>query len=173
MKKEVKERIFRVLFVALFLTVSIVVVLPYLVQISVYFHERAHLDALTNYHVDASCKASYVSTIYNFYFGDTGELGSVSFDQDQYNKLGKYQKTEIHLAGMVSDVQFLIFIVIFICLTNLFAFYRIKNNKKINLGWILAINWFLFIWFLALVKMIILNLTDFSGDFFQLIQNLR
>jgi len=173
MKKEVKEREVIILKVALFLFISIAIVLPYLVQFSVYFHERGHLVTFGKYHVNASYEADYTFTIYNFYFGDVGELGRVDYNPEQYARLGKYQKAEINIMGIVSDIEFLILIVIFICLANIFAFYMIKNNKKINLNWILAINWILFIWFLALIKIIVLNLTDFSGDFFQLIQYLK
>jgi len=173
MKKEAKKNLIKILKVAAFLALSIIIVLPYLIQFSVYFHEKAHLDVFERYSVNAVYKADFKTTIYNFYFGDVGNLGHVDYDETQYNRLGKYQKAEINLAGLISDIEFLIIIVILICLVNISAFWRIANNKKVNLSLILALNWLLFIWFLALIKIIILNLVDFSGDLFQLIKYLK
>ena len=52
MKEVTKKEINKILQVILFLVISIIFVLPYLVQISTYFHEKAHQKYLTKYGVE-------------------------------------------------------------------------------------------------------------------------
>jgi len=49
-------------------------------------------------------------------------------------------------------------------------FYKIKFKKDYDLTWILAVNWILFMWLLALVQITVSNLTFSSGDFMSLVR---
>jgi hypothetical protein len=170
MQKEVKKEVWRVGKVAIFLLVSIVVVLPYLVQVSTYFHEEAHVKVLDKYKIRNYHGVDLLRTIPNFFNPEVKRLGVTKFDYGQYRKLDRYKKAELHIAGVVSDLKFLFLIGIYLSFVNMYLFYKIRFKKEINFIWLLAINWILFMWLLALIQITVANVTYSSGDFYQLVK---
>ncbi len=170
MDKEVKKQVLKVFYAAAFLFISIVFVLPYLVQTTTYFHEKGHMDALSKYGVRNYYNVNLLETIPNFFNPEVGRLGVTKFDFSEYRKLGKYQKAEINLAGIISDLKFLFLIGVYLSFVNIYLFYKVKFKKSINFAWVLAINWILFMWLLALVQITVANISYGSGDFYQLIK---
>ena len=173
MNEEVKREFWKIFNVAAFLFVTIFFVLPYLVQISTYFHERGHQRALDKYGVENEYRMNLLATIPNFFDPGTEKLGVTRFSLTQYKALGKYQRTEINIAGVVSDLKFLFLIGIYLSFANVYVFYRLKFKKGINLMWVLAINWVLFMWLIALVQITLANVTYNAGDIYQLVRFLR
>ncbi len=170
MKKWFKSEGYKVFYVASFLFITIFFILPYLVQISTYFHEKGHQSVLDRYDVDNSYKINLLTTIHNFYNPNVKKLGVTKFDTDDYNKLGKFQKAEVHIAGVLSDLRFLFLISIYLVFVNIYMFYKIRVRKEYDLVWVLAVNWVLFMWLLALVQITTSNLTFRSGDFMSLVK---
>ncbi len=170
MKKGFKEEAWKVFYVASFLFVTIFFVLPYLVQVSTYFHEKGHQGALDKYGVANSYNINLLETIHNFYNPNVKKLGVTKFDIKGYDKLNKYQKAEVNLAGVISDLRFLFLMSIYLIFINIYMFFKIKVRKDYNLTWILAVNWLIFMWLLALIQITVSNLTYSSGDFYQLIR---
>ena len=68
-----------------------------------------------------------------------------------YYKLDKYKRTEINIAGIVSDLRFLFLIAIYLSFVNVYLFYKIRVKQEINIAWVLGVNWILFMWLLALI----------------------
>jgi len=172
-KLDWKQEAWKVFYVASFLFVTIFFVLPYLIQVSTYFHEKGHQKALTKYGVPNSYDLNLLETIHNFYNPNVQRLGVTKFDIEKYNELDKFQRAEVNMAGIISDLRFLFLISIYLAFVNVYVFYKVRIRKEYNLIWVLAANWCLFMWLLALVQITVSNLTFFSGDFFQLIQKLR
>ena len=170
MDKEVKKQVWKVFSVASFLFITIFFILPYLVQVSTYFHEKGHQKALDKYNVENSYSVNLLETIHNFYNPNVQKLGVTRFDLDAYNQLDKYKKTEINIAGIVSDLRFLFLIGIYLSFVNIYLFYKIKVKKEYNIKWALAVNWILFMWLLALIQITVANITYSSGDVYQLIK---
>jgi len=168
-----KKEVWKVFKVAMFLLVTILFVLPYLVQISTIFHERAHIKSFNKYGVRNYYYVNLLETIPNFYNPKTTKLGVTKFDFNAYKELEKYQRTEIHIAGLVSDLRILFLIGIYLSFVNVYIFYKLKFKKEVNLTWMLAINWILFMWLLALMQITIANITFGSGDIYQLVRFLR
>jgi len=170
MKRGMSRETWRVIKVGVFLLISIVVILPYLVEISTFFHEEAHVKALTKYNIRNYHGVDILMTIPNFFNPKVQKLGITKFDYDQYKKLGAYQKAEIHMAGIISDLKFLFLIGIYLSFANVYFFYKIKIKKDYNLTWVLAINWILFMWLLALIQITVANISNSGGDFYQLVK---
>lgn len=170
MKKWYKAEGYRVFYVAAFLFVTIFFILPYLVQISTYFHEKGHQSALDKYDVDNSYRVNLLTTIHNFYNPNVKKLGVTKFDIEAYGKLESIQKAEINIAGVISDLRFLFLISVYLVFVNIYMFYKIKVKKEYDLTWVLAVNWILFMWLLALVQITTSNLTFSSGDFMSLVR---
>ena len=170
MNKWFKSEGYKVFYVASFLFITIFFILPYLVQISTYFHEKGHQSVLDTYDVDNSYRINLLTTIHNFYNPNVKKLGVTKFDTDVYNKLGKFPKAEIHIAGVLSDLRFLFLISIYLVFVNIYMFYKIRVRKEYDLVWVLAVNWVLFMWLLALVQITTSNLTFRSGDFMSLVK---
>lgn len=168
-----KKGLWLVLKVAVFLAISIIVVLPYLVQVSTFFHERGHITALQKYGVETSYSLNLLETIPNFFNPRVTKLGITQFNLDQYNQLNKYQRAEINLGGVVSDLRFLFLIGVYLSFVNIYTFYKIRFRKNYNLTWILAVNWILFMWLLALIQITVSNITYSSGDIYYLINMLH
>ena len=173
MDENVKKEIWKIFSVGAFLFITIFFILPYLVQTSTYFHERGHQKALAKYGVPSSYKINLLNTIPNFFNPNVNKLGVTRFSLSEYKKLGKYQRTDINVAGIISDLRFLFLIGIYLALVNLYIFYKIRYRKQYNLMWVLAVNWILFMWLLALVQITVSNITYSSGDVYQLIKFLR
>jgi hypothetical protein len=169
MDSDIKKGAWKIFSVASFLFITIFFILPYLVQISTYFHEKAHSQMLTKYNIDNSYQINLLDTIPDFFNPKVDKLGVTNFDLNNYLKLNKYQKLDINIAGVVSDLRFLFLIGIYLSFVNVYLFYRIKFGKEYNLIWILAINWILFMWLLALIQITMANITFTSGDFYRLI----
>jgi len=170
MDSELKKEIWKVFSVASFLFITIFFILPYLVQVSTYFHEKGHQNALTKYGVENSYSFNLLETIPNFFNPNVDKLGVTRFDLDKYKDLNKYQRLEINIAGIVSDLRFLFLIGIYLSFVNIYVFYKIKFKQDYNLTWVLAINWILFMWLLALVQITVANVTYRSGDVYMLLQ---
>jgi len=170
MKKRFEIDGYRIFYVAAFLFITIFFILPYLVQVSTYFHEKGHQSALDKYNVDNSYRINLLTTIHNFYNPNVKKLGVTKFDIDAYNVLGKYKKAEINIAGVISDLRFLFLISIYLVFVNIYMFYKIRVKKEYDLLWVLAVNWILFMWLLALVQITTSNLTFRSGDFLSLVK---
>lgn len=173
MDEELKKEVWKVLNVALFLFVTIFFVLPYLVQASTYFHERGHQKVLDKYGIKNYYSFNLLMTIPNFFNPKAEAFGITKFDLNQYKKLDKYQKTEINIAGIISDLRFLFLIGIYLSFANVYLFYKVKFKRETDFTWILAINWILFMWLIALIQITIANITYSSGDVYQLIRFLR
>ena len=173
MDEDLKKEVWKVFIVAAFLFITIFFVLPYLVQVSTYFHERGHVNALEKNDIAASYRVDLLATIPNFFSPNVAKLGVTKFDLSAYKALDKYQRTEINLSGIVSDLRFLFLIGIYLTFGNIYLFYRLKFSNHFNPNWILAINWILFMWLLALVQITVANITYNSGDIFQLVRFLR
>jgi len=168
-----KKEAWKIAKVALFLIITIFLVLPYLIQISTFFHERGHQRVLSKYGIRNSYHLDLLKTIPNFFNPREGKLGVTKFDLASYNELGKYQRTEINIAGIVSDLRFLFLIGFYLALVNIYLYYQVRFKKQYNLNWLLAVNWILFMWLLALVQITVANITYASGDVYQLVKFLR
>jgi hypothetical protein len=173
MDSELKKEVWKVFSVASFLFISIFFILPYLIQASTYFHERAHQKALTQNSIENSYSLNLLETIPNFYNPRVDKLGVTKFDLDAYNALDKYKRADINIAGIVSDLRFLFLIGIYLSFVNVYMFYKIRFKQDYNLIWVLAVNWVLFMWLLALVQITVANITYPSGDVYQLVRFLK
>ena len=173
MDPQLKEDIWRIFTVASFLFISIFFILPYLIQISTFFHEKGHQNALTKYNVENTYQFNLLETIPNFFNPNVKKLGVTRFDLGAYEELGKYQRTEINVSGIVSDLRFLFLISVYLTFVNLYLFYKVRVKKEINLSLVLGINWILFMWLIALVQITVSNITYSSGDIFQLVRFLE
>lgn len=170
MDDDLKKVVWNIFSVGAFLFVTIFFILPYLVQISTYFHERGHLKALERYGIEGTYEMNLLETIPNFFYPSRTKLGATTFDMDKYLELSKVQRTELHIAGIVSDLRFLFLIAIYLSLMNIYLFYKSRVKHEINFMWVLAIDWILFMWLIALVQITVANITHFSGDIYQLVR---
>lgn len=170
MNKKYKKELMKIFYIASLLFITIFFILPYLVQISTYFHEKSHQKVLDKYDVENSYRINLLSTIHNFYNPNVKKLGVTKFDLEAYNKLDRYKKAEINIAGIISDLKFLFLISIYLTFVNVYMFYKIKLKKNYDLIWTLAVNWILFMWLIALIQITISNLTFSSGDFMSLVR---
>jgi hypothetical protein len=143
------------------------------VQISTYFHEKGHQEALTKYNVKNSYHMNLLETIPVFWNPHTKKLGVTKFDLDAYFTLSKEQRAEINLAGIISDLRFLFLIGVYLALVNVYAFYKIQHRREYDLTWILATNWILFMWLIALIQITVANISYAQGDVYQLIKFLK
>ncbi len=172
MDEAIKKEVWKVFSVAAFLFITIFFILPYLIQISTYFHERGHQKALAKYGVESSYSVNLLETIPNFFNPRVTKLGVTRFNLNEYKQLNKYQRTDVNVSGIISDLRFLFLIAVYLSLANVYTFYKIRYRKEYNLTRILAINWILFMWLLALVQITVSNITYPSGDIYQLIRYL-
>ncbi|MBR9704599.1 hypothetical protein GOV12_04250 [Candidatus Pacearchaeota archaeon] len=170
MDETVKKELWRVFSVGAFLFVTIFFILPYLIQVSTYFHEKGHQGALAKFGVKSSYYVNLIETIPNFFNPQVNKLGVTRFSLSEYKKLDKYQRTEVNIAGIVSDLRFLFLIAIYLSLTNVYVYYKIRFKKDYNLVWQIGVNWILFMWLLALVQITVSNITFNVGDVSQLIK---
>ncbi len=173
MEEWVKKEIWKVFSVASFLFISIFFVLPYLIQISTFFHERGHVNALAKYSIENSFSMNLLETIPNFFNPNVNKLGVTRFDLEAYKNLDKFKRTEINIAGIVSDLRFLFLIGTYLAIVNVYLFYRIRIKQEYNLSLVLGVDWILFMWLLALIQITVSNITYGSGDVYQLIKMLR
>ncbi len=173
MDEQVKKDIWKIFSVASFLFITIFFVLPYLIQTSTYFHEKGHQRNLAKYDIQSSYRINLLETIPNFFNPKMDKLGVTRFSLQDYKALEKYQRTEINIAGIVSDLRFLFLIGIYLALVNVYMIYKIRYKKEYDLTWILAVNWVLFMWLLALIQITVANITYQSGDIYQLVRFLR
>ena len=173
MNEDIKEAIWRLFCVSSFLFITIFFILPYLIQTSTYFHEKAHQKALLNEGVKSSYSINLLETIPNFFNPKVDKLGVTRFSLEDYKRLDKYQRTLVNIAGVVSDLRFLFLIAIYLSFVNVYLYYKIKFKQDYNLTWVLAIDWILFMWLLALVQITIANITFKVGDVYQLVNFLR
>lgn len=170
MKKGFKKEIWKLFYVASFLFITIFFILPYLVQVSTYFHEKGHQQWLSKYGIESDYKINLVETIPNFFNPYIRKLGVTKFNLNDYKKLDKFQKTNVNIAGTLSDLRFLFLIAIYLAMTNVYVYYKIKIKKDYNLTRVLAVNWILFMWLLALIQIIISNISFSFGDISLLIK---
>lgn len=173
MDKEIKKEVWKVFSIASFLFITIFFILPYLIQISTFFHEQGHRNALAKYGIESSYRLNLLDTIPNFFNPQVTKLGITKFNLGDYKNLSKYQRAEVNVAGIVSDLRFLFLIGIYLSFVNVYLFYKIKIKKNYDLTWILAVNWILFMWLLALIQITVANATYRSGDVFMLVKFLR
>ena len=170
MDKNMKTGLVKVFNVASFLFITIFFILPYLVQVSTYYHEISHKKALDKYGIENEYHVNLLETIPNFYNPNINKLGVTSFDMNDYLRLNYLQKTEVNLAGILSDLRFLFLISMFLTITNIYMFYKVKFLKKYDLTYVLAINWVLFMWLIALVQITVANVAYENGDIYQLVR---
>ena len=173
MDEDIKKEIWKVFSVASFLFVTIFFILPYLVQISTYYHEKGHQGTLKRYGVESNYSMNLLETIPNFYNPQVNKLGVTRFSLEEYKRLDKYQRTDVNVAGIVSDLRFLFLISIYLAMANVYAFYKVRIKKDFNLTWVLAVNWILFMWLLALTQITVSNLTFNVGDVYSLVRFLN
>jgi len=170
MEEAIKKEIWRIFSVASFLFITIFFILPYLIQTSTYFHEKAHQKVLDKYGIKSNYRVNLLETIPNFFNPKVEKLGVTRFNLEDYKKLDKYKRTEVNIAGIVSDLRFLFLIGVYLALVNVYLFYKIQFKKEYDLKWILAVDWVLFMWLLALIQITVSNITYSSGDIYQLIK---
>ena len=170
---QIKKEVSRAFKIAVFLFITIFFILPYLVQVSTYFHEKGHQKALSKHGVESSYVLNLLETIPAFFNPKVTKLGVTRFNLDAYLSLNKYQRTEINIAGIVSDLRFLFLIGVYLALVNIYVFYKVRFKREYDLTWILAVNWILFMWLLALIQITVSNITYSSGDIYQLVRFLR
>ena len=168
-----KKEVWRIFSIASFLFITIFFILPYLIQVSTYFHEVGHVKSLEKYGVAARYDFNLIETIPKFFSPNVDKLGVTKFNLGDYKKLDKYQRTDINVAGIISDLRFLFLIGIYTVFVNIYLFYKIKFKKDLDFTWVLAMNWILFMWLLALIQITVANITYGSGDVYQLIRFLR
>jgi hypothetical protein len=168
MEEGVKKDLVRIFYVASFLFITIFFILPYLIQISTYFHEKGHQKILDKYNVENSYDLNLLETIPNFFNPNVNKLGVTKFDLDAYKKLSKEQRVEINIAGIVSDLKFLFLVGFYLALVNVYVFYKVYFKKDYDLSRVLAVNWILFIWLLALIQITVSNIVYSNGDIYQL-----
>lgn len=173
LKSHIYIEFFKIFYVAAFLFISVFFVLPYLVQISTYFHEKSHQQMLDTYGVKNEYLFNLLETIPHFWDPRVDKLGITRFDLTEYKTLSPIQKAEINLAGVISDLKFLFLISIYLTFANVYTFYKIRYKKEYNLTGVLAVNWILFIWLLALIQITVANISYSQGDVYQLIMNIR
>ena len=173
MDEDLKKELWKVFSVASFLFITIFFILPYLIQISTYFHEKGHQGVLKKYGVDSEYDMNLLETIPSFFNPQVSKLGVTRFNMEDYKKLDKMQRTDVNVAGIVSDLRFLFLIGIYLSLVNVYSYYKIRFKKDYDLTWILAINWILFMWLLALVQITVSNITYSIGDVYMLVKNLN
>jgi len=173
MREQFKKELWKIFSVASFLFITIFFILPYLIQTSTYFHEKGHQKALAEYGIDSSYRTNLLETIPTFFNPSVNKLGVTKFNLEEYKKLDKYKRTEVNIAGIVSDLRFLFLIGVYLALANVYLFYKVRFKKEYNLTWILAFDWVLFMWLLALIQITVSNITYSSGDVLQLIRFLR
>jgi hypothetical protein len=171
--KEVKQELKKVLGVAIFLFISIVFILPYLIQTSTYFHEKAHVGALQKYGVNSDYSVDWLRTIPNFFSPSVEKLGVTSFNVADYKLLDKYQRTDVNISGVISDLKFLFLIGIYLSMSIVYIYYKVRYKKNYDLYLILALDWILFMWLLALIQITVANLTSLNGDVYHLVRYLR
>lgn len=171
MRDDTKKEVRKIFNVSAFLFVSIFFILPYLTQVSTYFHERGHMRALEKYGVESSYEPNLLSAIPNFFNPNVEKLGVTRFSLSEYSKLGPYQKAEVNLAGIVSDLTFLLLIGVYLSMANVYLAYKVIFKKPVNAGFFLAINWILFMWLLVLIQITLANVTYEAGDFYHLIDS--
>jgi len=170
-KRIMNDEFWKIFSVASFLFITIFFVLPYLIQVSTYFHEKGHQKVFDKYDIKNTYQINLLETIPNFFNPNIKKLGVTKFDFQAYQELDKYKRTEINIAGIISDLRFLFLIGIYLAFVNIYLFCKIK--KEVNLIWVLGINWILFMWLLALIQITVSNITYPSGDIFQLVRFLR
>jgi hypothetical protein len=173
MDSEIKRDIWKIFSVASFLFITIFFILPYLIQISTFFHEKGHQRALDRYGIESSYNINLLETIPNFFNPNVNKLGVTRFSLEKYKELEKFQRTEVNIAGIISDLRFLFLIGVYLSIVNIYTFYKIRVKKEVNLTWVLAVNWVLFMWLLALIQITVSNITYASGDIYQLVRFLR
>lgn len=173
MDEVIKKEVWKVFCVASFLFITIFFILPYLIQISTYFHEGGHQRALARYGIESSYSINLLDTIPNFFNPRVTKLGVTRFSLNEYKQLNKYQRTDVNVAGIISDLRFLFLIGVYLALVNIYMFYKIKFKKDYDMTWVLAVNWILFMWLLALVQITVSNITYGSGDIYQLVRYLQ
>ena len=123
MQEDTKKEAWKAAKVILFLAVSIFIILPYLVQVSTFFHEKAHMRNLDKYGVKNGYEANLFSTIPSFFNPKTEALGVTRFNFAEYVKLDKYQRTEVNMAGGGSEFWVVIFLGgFFACVDGFFFF---------------------------------------------------
>ena len=169
MDKVVKRELWKIFSVASFLFITIFFILPYLVQVSTYFHEKGHVKYLTKYDVENEYKMNLLETIPNFYNPRVEKLGVTKFNLQQYKALGKQERFEINIAGIISDLRFLFLIGIYLTFSNIFLFYKVKIKQDYDFIWVLGINWILFMWLLALIQISVANISSQGGDIWYLV----
>jgi len=169
---KVNAEVWKILKVGTFLFITVFFVLPYLIQVSTYFHEKGHQNALTKYGIKSSYTFNLLETIPNFFNPKVTKLGVTRFSLTDYKLLNKYQRTDVNVSGIVSDLRFLFLIAIYLAMANIYLFYKVRVKKEYNLIVALAVNWILFMWLLALVQITVSNITFGSGDVYQLVRYL-
>jgi hypothetical protein len=165
-----KKEAWKIFSVTSFLFITIFFILPYLIQISTYFHEKGHVNALADNGVEGRYNVNLLETIPNFFNPNVNKLGVTRFKLNDYLALSANQKADINLAGIVSDLRFMFLIGIYLAFVNVYAFYKVFVRKDYDLTWIVGTNWVLFMWLLALTQITVANVTYSSGDFMQLVK---
>ena len=172
-KRIMNDEVWKVFIVAAFLFVTIFFILPYLIQVSTYFHEKGHQKALSEHGIENTYQFNLLDTIPNFFNPKVTKLGVTRFDLGAYKELDKVSRAKINIAGIVSDLRFLFLIAVYLAMINVYLFYKVRVKKEVNLAWMLGINWILFMWLLALIQITVSNITYSSGDIFQLVRFLK
>ncbi|MGV8152394.1 MAG: hypothetical protein ACP5OG_04885 [Candidatus Nanoarchaeia archaeon] len=168
MEEGLKRAIKRIFYTFGFLFITVFFILPYLVQISTYFHEIGHVKTLEKYGVKANYRMNLLDTIPNFIDPSVEKLGVTTFDLNEYKKLDSFKKTDVNVSGINSDLTILFLLCIYLSLGNIYIYYKEKYKGEVNSFWVLAINWILFMWVVVLVQITLSNINYPTGDIYQL-----
>ncbi len=179
-KKIIKKRI-KELVIALTL---FIVTFPFIFYIETYFHETAHLKKFREYNISAEYvpEINPIKIILNFYSGGFSikPFAKTTFNVTQMLQLNKWQKKEICMAGIYSDL-FIAFIVLIIILAYSFSMLvKIFNKDEKSLEFIrkhsvffIYINLVMFSMLSMTIYSIILNLSDPISDMVMLISSIN
>lgn len=158
----------------LFLAITLVILLPYLSLLSTIFHERAHINAAAKYGIEMSYEPNILLRIPNFFHSlKPWASGKSSFvteaDKQKYLSLEVGQKKEVLLAGIGSDIVFMMMttFILFI-LVGILLFIR---NEKLVVN-VSLLSMILLIWLIHQIWSTFLNLTYVQGDLTFLIQSI-
>lgn len=157
----------KILYAVIFFSLTIIFILPYLIQISIYFHEKAHHDTLSNLGIKSSLEVDWTRTILNFYskIGKAESLGVTKFNFNDIKALNPIQIKEFYTAGIISDLKFLLLLSIYLIFINLFVLFKKPGERKNNyITLILMIDWIIFMWILVLVSLTLSNISYSNGD---------
>jgi hypothetical protein len=149
------------------------IALPYLSLLTTIFHEQAHIKKAAKYGVKMTYEPDILLRIPHFFQSlkpkPTGIARfQTNLDKEKYLSLGVNEKREILMAGINSDIFFMIMIT-FVLFTLVGFLIFVKDRKLLDNVSLLSI--ILIIWLLYEIWSTFQNLTHPNGDLTFLIKS--